>query len=150
MSIFDKFNKSVDLKGLKEDLKEVQENSGGSYEEIPLGRYEVTIDKMEIKETKKGDKLMLSVTFKVLEGPQKNRLIFMNQVITSPYGLHNSNEFLRSLKSGIDVVFEDYNQYSELVKDIMSSISNRLEYELTYSENDKKFKVFEITDVFED
>ena len=150
MSIFDKFNKSVDLKGLKEDLKEVQENSGGSYEEIPLGRYEVTIDKMEIKETKKGDKLMLSVTFKVLEGPQKNRLIFMNQVITSPYGLHNSNEFLRSLKSGIDVVFDDYNQYSELVEDIMSSISNRLEYELTYSENDKKFKVFEITDVFED
>ena len=150
MSIFDKFNKSVDLKGLKEDLKEVQENGGGSYEDVPHGKYEVIIDKMEIKETKKGDKLMLSVTFKVLEGSQKNRLIFMNQVITSPYGLHNSNEFLRSLKSGIDVVFEDYNQYSELVKDIMSSISNRLEYELTYSENDKKFKVFEITDVFED
>ena len=150
MSIFDKFNKSVDLKGLKEDLKEVQENGGGSYEDVPHGKYEVIIDKMEIKETKKGDKLMLSVTFKVLEGPQKNRLIFMNQVITSPYGLHNSNEFLRSLKSGIDVVFDDYNQYSELVEDIMSSISNRLEYELTYSENDKKFKVFEITDVFED
>ena len=150
MSIFEKFNKSVDLKGLKEDLKEVQENGGGNYEEVPLGKYEVKIDKMEIKETKKGDKLMLSVTFKVLDGPQKNRLIFMNQVITSAYGLHNSNEFLRSLKSGIDVIFDDYNQYSELVEDIMDAISDRLEYELTYSENDKEFKVFEITDVFED
>ena len=150
MSIFEKFNKSVDLKGLKEDLKEVQENGGGNYEEVPLGKYEVKIDKMEIKETKKGDKLMLSVTFKVLDGPQKNRLIFMNQVITSAYGLHNSNEFLRSLKSGMDVIFDDYNQYSELVEDIMDAISDRLEYELTYSENDKEFKVFEITDVFED
>ena len=150
MSIFEKFNKSVDLKGLKEDLKEVQENGGGNYEEVPLGKYEVKIDKMEIKETKKGDKLMLSVTFKVLDGPQKNRLIFMNQVITSAYGLHNANEFLRSLKSGIDVIFDDYNQYSELVEDIMDDISDRLEYELTYSENDKEFKVFEITDVFED
>ena len=150
MSIFEKFNKSVDLKGLKEDLKEVQENGGGNYEEVPLGKYEVKIDKMEIKETKKGDKLMLSVTFKVLDGPQKNRLIFMNQVITSAYGLHNANEFLRSLKSGIDVIFDDYNQYSELVEDIMDAISDRLEYELTYSENDKEFKVFEITDVLED
>ena len=150
MSIFEKFNKSVDLKGLKEDLKEVQENGGGNYEEVPLGRYEVKIEKMEIKETKKGDKLMLSVTFKVLDGPQKNRLIFMNQVITSAYGLHNSNEFLRSLKSGMDVIFDDYNQYSELVEDIMDAISDKLEYELTYSENDKEFKVFEITDVFED
>ena len=150
MSIFEKFNKSVDLKGLKEDLKEVQENGGGNYEEVPLGKYEVKIDKMEIKETKKGDKLMLSVTFKVLDGPQKNRLIFMNQVITSAYGLHNSNEFLRSLKSGMDVIFDDYNQYSELVEDIMDAISDKLEYELTYSENDKEFKVFEITDVFED
>ncbi len=150
MSIFEKFNKSVDLEGLKEDLKEVQENGGGNYEEVPLGKYEVKIDKMEIKETKKGDKLMLSVTFKVLDGPQKNRLIFMNQVITSAYGLHNANEFLRSLKSGIDVIFDDYNQYSELVEDIMDAISDRLEYELTYSENDKEFKVFEITDVFED
>lgn len=150
MSIFEKFNKSVDLKGLKEDLKEVQENGGGNYEEVPLGKYEVKIDKMEIKETKKGDKLMLSVTFKVLDGPQKNRLIFMNQVITSAYGLHNANEFLRSLKSGIDVIFDDYNQYSELVEDIMDAISDRLEYELTYSENDKEFTVFEITDVFED
>lgn len=150
MSIFEKFNKSVDLKGLKEDLKEVQENGGGNYEEVPLGKYEVKIDKMEIKETKKGDKLMLSVTFKVLDGAQKNRLIFMNQVITSAYGLHNANEFLRSLKSGIDVIFDDYNQYSELVEDIMDAISDRLEYELTYSENDKEFKVFEITDVFED
>ena len=150
MGIFEKFNKTVDLKGLKEDLKEVQENGSGNYEEVPFGRYEVIIDKMEIKETKKGDKLMLSVTFKILDGPQKNRLIFMNQAITNAYGLHNSNEFLRSLKSGIDVVFDDYNQYSELVEEIMNAILCRLEYELAYSENEKGYKVFEITDVFED
>lgn len=150
MSIFEKFNKSVDLKGLKEDLKEVQENGGGNYEEVPLGKYEVKIDKMEIKETKKGDKLMLSVTFKVLDGPQKNRLIFMNQVITSAYGLHNSNEFLRSLGSRVDIIFEDYSQYADLVGEVYQAINEKLEYELSYGENDKGFKIFEITDIFED
>lgn len=150
MNIFDKFNKKVDLNGLKDDLKDVQENGGGNFEEVPIGKYEVKIDKMEIKETKSGDKLMLSVIFKVLEGPQKNRLIFMNQVITSAYGLHNSNEFLKSLGSGINVIFEDYGQYAELVIDVLEAITDKIEYELNYGENDKKFKTFEITDIFED
>lgn len=150
MSIFDKFNKSVDLNGLKEDLKEVQENGMGNFEEVPLGKYEVEVDKMEVKETKKGDKLMLSIVFKVVGGNQKGRLIFYNQVITNGFGLHNANGMLRSLKSGVDVVFDNYGQYADLVDEVLEEIKDNLEYELDYNENDKGYKTFEITDVFED
>lgn len=148
-NIFDKFNKSVDLKGLKADLKDVQEN-GVSFEDVPLGKYEVAVDKMEVKATKNGDKLMLAVVFKIVAGKQKGRLIFMNQVITTGFGLHNANELLRSLKSGVEIVFDDYNQYAELVEDVLDEIKDNLEYELDYNENDKGYKTFEITDVFED
>lgn len=149
-NIFDKFNKSMDLDGLKEDMKAAEENKGGNFEDVPLGKYEVAIDKMEIKETKSKDKLMLSVVFKIVAGKYDGRLIFMNQVITNGYGLHNANEFLRSLKSGVEVVFDDYTQYSELVKEVLDEIKDKLEYELNYQENDKGFKIFEIIDVFED
>ena len=66
MSIFDKFNKSVDLEGMKKDVKEVEENGGGGFEDVPFAKYEVAVDKMEVKATKNGDKLMLSIVFKVV------------------------------------------------------------------------------------
>lgn len=150
MSIFEKFNKSVDLKGLQNDIKDAQENNGGNFEEVPLGKYEVAVDKMEVKATKNGDKLMLAVVFKILDGKQKGRLIFMNQVLMSGFGIHSANEFLRSLKSGVDIKFEDYNQYANLVLEILEGVNGNLEYLLDYKENNKGFKVFEIIEVYED
>ena len=67
MSIFDKWNKAVDGEALAKDVKEVEENGGNfEYREVPLGEYEVKIDKMELKESKKGDP-MFTCWFKVLE-----------------------------------------------------------------------------------
>ena len=63
---FSKFNKAVDLEALKHDIQEAEENGGsGDYKDVPTGTYEVKIEKMEIKESKKGDP-MLSVWFKIL------------------------------------------------------------------------------------
>ena len=105
---FSKFDKAVDLEGLKKDLKEVEENVGsGDYKEVPKGTYEVEINKLELTLSKKGDP-MLSVWFKILSGEFKNSLIFMNQVITQPFQIHIAKDLLRSLDSGIDVDFESY------------------------------------------
>ena len=41
MSLFEKFAKNVDLEGLKKDVAEALENDGGSFEDIPDGRYEM-------------------------------------------------------------------------------------------------------------
>lgn len=146
---FSKFDQSVDLEGLKKDLKEVEENGGtGDYEEVPAGTYEVKIDKLEQVLSKKGDPMM-SVWFKVVSGNCKGRLIFMNQVITQPFQIHIAKEFLKSLDSDFDVDFESYNQFAQLIMDIHESIDGVLEYALEYGENNKGYKTFKITDVFE-
>lgn len=147
---FSKFDNQVDLDGLKKDLEEVEKNGGstGNYEEVPKGTYEVKVDKMELTESKKGD-AMFTCWFKILNGKYKNSLIFMNQVIMQPFQIHIVKEFLKSLDSGIDVTFESYAQFDQLVMDIAEAIDGELEFALAYGENKKGYNTFEITDVFE-
>ena len=146
-SIFDKFDKMVDVEGLKQDAKDAAENKM-EFKEVPEGRYEVKIDKMELTESKKG-RPMLTVWMKILEGEYKGQLIFYNQVVDMGFGLHNANEFLRSLDSGLDVTFENFRQYGNLIMDIHEAIDGKLEYGLKYGKNSKGYNTYEITDVFE-
>lgn len=149
MNIFEKFNKNVDLEGLKRDIVDTKENGGtGEFKEVPTGTYEVEIAKMELKESKKGDP-MVSVWFKILEGEYKNSMLFMNQVITQGFQIHLVNEFLRSLGTGIDVEFEDYAQYNDLLMDIYEEIDGQFEYGIKYSLSKKGFAEYKITDVYE-
>ena len=46
MDIWAKFDQMVDTEGLKKDVKEVAENKI-DYKEVPEGRYEVKIEKIE-------------------------------------------------------------------------------------------------------
>ena len=72
----------------------------------------------------------------------------MNQVITRGFQIHIVDEFLRSLDTDIDIVFESYSQFNELLMDVFEAIDGNFEYGLKYGEN-KGFNTFEITDVFE-
>lgn len=150
MSIFDKWNSSIDGKGLVEDVKEVEKNGGtGEYKEVPHGRYEVKIDKMELKESKKGDP-MLSVWFKILEGEFKGSYIFMNQVILQGFQIHVANEFLKSLQTSILVEFDgDYAHYNDVILDIMEEIDGKSEFALNYSQNKKGYNTFKIEEVYD-
>lgn len=141
---FSKFDKMVDLEGLKHDI---EDSANNEFKEVPHGNYEVAITKLELKESSKGDP-MVTVWFKILEGEYKNSLIFMNQVITRGFQIHIVDEFLRSLDTDIDIVFESYSQFNELLMDVFEAIDGNFEYGLKYGEN-KGFNTFEITDVFE-
>lgn len=145
---FSKFDKRVDLEGLKQDIMEAEENGGGDFKEVPHGKYEVAITKLELTESKKGDP-MVSVWFKVTYGEYKGSLIFMNQVITQGFQIHITDEFLRSLETNVDVQFESYSQYAEMLADIFEEIEDKVEFVLDYGENEKGFNTFEITDSFE-
>ena len=147
MNIWEKFDKQVDVEGLKEDVKEAAENKF-EYKEVPEGKYEVEITKMELKESKKG-RAMVSIWMKILAGEYKGQLIFYNQVVDIGFGLHKVNEFLRSLDSGIEVKFENFKQYNDLLMDVHEAIGGNLEYGLDYSKNNKGFNEYEVTDVFE-
>lgn len=146
-----KFNKSVDLEGLRKDYEEAKEN-GGNFSEVPTGTYEVSINKMELGESK-NENPMFICWFKVLSGDHKNQLIFMNQVINKGFGIHTVCEFLRSLEALEDdseIRFENYEQFNKLVMDVAEAIdTQKLEYGLEYGENAKGYKTFKITDVFE-
>ena len=148
MSIFDKWNSSIDVDGLRHDVEEAAANGGGDYKDVPHDSYEVAINKMELKESKNGNP-MLSIWFKVLTGDFKGSMIFMNQVLTSGFGIHKANEFLKSLGTDVQVEFKDYSQYNDCVLDVFEAVNGKMEYVLNYGENNKGYNTFEIEDVFE-
>lgn len=144
---FSKFDSQVDIEGLKSDIQEAAENGGGDFKEVPLGTYEVKIKKLELKLSKKGDP-MVSCWMQILAGDYKGQLLFMNQVVTRGFQVHIVNDFLRSLGSGVEIVFESYSQYAQLLMDVAEAIDNKMEYALEYGEK-KGFNTFKITEVFE-
>lgn len=150
-NIFEQWDKSVDMDGLQKDIQEAKENGGGNFKEVPHDRYEVSIEKMELKATKKGDP-MVSVWMKICEGEFKGSLIFMNQVITQGFQIHIVNEFLRSLiqdcADAPEVEFKSYSQYANLLMDIHELIAESFEYAVDYGVTKNGFDTFEITDVY--
>ena len=146
-NIFEKWNSNVDLKGLQEDVKKAQDDNR-EYEAVPHGEYEVKLDKLELKASKKGDP-MVSAWFTILEGKYKKSKLFLNQVITQGFQIHIMNTFLKSMKTDIVIEFVDYKQYADLLLDVAEECDkNNLEFALKYEDN-KGYDKFTITEVFE-
>lgn len=147
---FTKFNNMVDLDGLKKDVAEAAENTFDD-EEVPYGKYEVKLEKLELVECKSDKNRgmpMVSAWFRIINGDQKNRLIFMNQLVNKGFQIHIMKEFLDSMDSGCDVTFEDYNQFGNLLMDIFEASGNT-GFVLDYSQNKKGYKAYKIEEVFD-
>lgn len=148
---FSKFDKAIDLAGLQADIEDAKKNGGtGDYKEVPCGKYECKLEKLELTESKSSGKPMVSAWFTIVAGEFKNSKIFMNQVVTQGFQLHIVNTMLKTLvEEDIEIKFESYTQYAELLLDVAEYCDdNKLEFVLDYSEN-KGFKNFKITEVFE-
>lgn len=152
MSIFDKWNRAVDVEGLKKDIAEAEANGGsGDYKEVPVGSYEVKIDKMELKESSKGDP-MFFCQFRILQGEFSNSCLFLNQVITQGFQIGQVNRFLRSLQvfDDSEIEFENYSQYNDLILDLMEELESAgTEYLVEYKKSKKDFPIYTIKDVYE-
>lgn len=143
-------NLGVDYKALNEQIKDAKENNGtGNYTELEEGIYTCKVEKLEIKPTKDG-RPMLSAMFRIVEGEHKKQCLFFNRVL---YGTKNDGNminsaigWLESLEPDMDVVFENYDQFEELVLDIAEDIAE-LEYEVSYDPD--AFNNISINDVFE-
>ncbi|MGL5153106.1 MAG: DUF669 domain-containing protein [Clostridium sp.] len=146
--IWDEFDEKIDVEGLANDAKEAAENGGGNFKEVPVGKYEVEVNKMELKKSQSG-KPMLSIWFKILAGEYKGSIIFYNQVMDQGFGIHNANEMLRSLESEVEVEFKSFKQYNSMLLDILEDIVGNLEYILVYGQNSKGYSTHEIEEVFE-
>ena len=148
---FDKINRSVDLEGLRKDVENASENGTGDFPTIPAGKYEVALVSLEIKGTKKDNRPMLAASFKILSGEYKNQRLFMNRVI---YGTKDDGRMIKSavgwlntLDSGVDVAFQDYKQFADLVMDVAEAIDGKIEYAVGY--DDSQFNSIKITEVFD-
>jgi len=147
-NLWEQFDKEIDIEGLRADIAEAAENRL-SFKEVPPGQYEVKVEKMELVATKETGNPMVTVWFKVVNGEYEGSMIFMNQVVTRGFQIHLVNEFLRSLGTDLEIKFENYSQYGQLLMDVHEAIDGKYEYALKYGENNKGFKTFEITEIFE-
>lgn len=147
---FSKFDKTMDLAGLKNDLANAASTDKTEYDEVPVGRYEVEIQKLELTESKSTKNPMVTCWMKILEGDYKGSMLFMNQVITQGFQIHIVNKFLRSLVEDMDinVEFVSYADYAELLLDISEKIDGTREYLVEYGSN-KGFNTFEIVEVYD-
>lgn len=148
-NIWDEFDKAFDTEALAKDVEEAAENGGRR--DVPHDTYEISVQKLELTKSKKGDP-MVTCWMKIVEGEYKGSLIFMNQVVTQGFQIHIVNEFVRSLISEmadpIDVHFKTYAQYYDMLMDVMEAIDNNFEYSLDYRENSKGYNEFEIKEVY--
>ena len=142
-NLFAEFDKMYDVAGLQEDIKKQKTD----YEEVPDGDYEVAVVKMELKESST-KKPMLAARFKILDGSYKGQNIFMNQLVDEAFKLHIANTFLRGLGTGLNVEFNSFVQYNNLINEIFECTKS-YEYALEYTHNSKGFPTYKITDIFE-
>lgn len=154
---FAKFDEKVNQKELKAQMEAAPE-----FDDVPKGTYMAVIDKMEVKETKAGDKLMLAVQMGITEtidAPKKQdkRKLFFNRVI---YGNKTSERWNdgvaikgvitwleKLLEEGDTIEFKNYSQFAEEVLDIYQDICPSIELKINYDPD--AFNPIEIVEVFD-
>lgn len=153
---FSAFDAKMDP-NLQDDVKNAKE-----YEDVPNGDYIVSVDKMEVKTTKAGDKLMFAVQMSIKENSdgsksnQKGRKIFFNRVISGNRVSENWNDgkaiksvitWLDKLETDLIPEFVNYSDFAELVLDIFQEIQGKVELDVTYKASD--FNPVSINEVYD-
>jgi len=147
-NIWEDLDKSMDLEGLKEDVKSSAEGGGGDFKEVEHGTYEVSVEKLFLGKSKKGD-AMMTVWFNILQGEFKGSKIFYNQVLTGGFQIHLASTLLRGFDTSVEVSFEGYAHFAKVIEQVKAAIEKQgLEFSLDYQE-DKGWNTFEIKEVFE-
>lgn len=146
----------LNLDELSQSLNEIEANSFDPNKEVPPGKYEVKIDKIELKTSQKG-KPMGFVQMRIVDGEFKKQCLFYNQVLVgtdkvsgqlTAYGIHNFNQFLKSLDSGLPIAFKDFNQYGNLLLDVSEKVEN-LSYLVEMTKKDD-FPSYKVKEIYED
>lgn len=147
---FSKFDEAVNTEELQKEVEAAQE-----FADVPDGEYIVSIEKMEIKLTKAGDKLMFAVQMKIKEDEQKGRNIFFNRVIsgsksekwTDGMAIKSVctwvNELLEEDEAPVE--FVNYSDLAEQVLDVFQEVKEAIEVKVKYEA--KNFNPISILEV---
>ncbi len=154
---FNKFDKMINNDELKKQM-----NAAPEFDDVPMGTYKTVIDKMEIKETKKGDGLIFAVQMGIVEtvdAPKKQdkRKIFFNRKICGNKVTERWNDgvaikgvisWVEKLLDDNDTIeFKNYSQFAEEILDVFQDICPQIELLVNYDPD--AFNPIEIVDVFD-
>lgn len=156
MSIFEKYSNQINADDLKASQKEIQDNAaGGQREDVPVGNYEVKVDKLECKMSKSNN-LMVSIWFRILKGKFEKSVIFYNGVFKEDWMRHRVAKILSDLlddgdrTAEINLILKSNNMQmiNDFCMDIHEAIDGRLEYLLDYGQS-KGYNTYTIKEVYD-
>ena len=154
---FNKFDKLVN----KDELQK-QMNAAPEFDDVPKGIYMAAIDKMEVKTTKAGDKLMFAVQMGItdtIDAPKKQnkRKIFFNRIICGNKNTERWNDGVaikgvvswleKLLDEGDSIEFKNYSQFADEVLDIYQDVCPDIEVKIEYDPD--AFNPITIVEVFD-
>ena len=156
MSIFDKFTSKIDADELAASKQEIQSNAnGGTREDVPVGKYEVKVDKLECKNSKAGNP-MVSIWFRILKGKFEKSVIFYNGVFHEDWMRHRVAKILSDLlddgdrTAEINVILKSskLEEINDFCMDIHEAIDGQFEYLLDYGQS-KGYQTYKIEEVYD-
>ena len=155
-SIFEKYASKINAEELAASQKEIAENSnGGNYEEVPVGKYEVKVEKLECKLSKKGNP-MVSIWFRILTGKFEKSVIFYNGVFNEDWMRHRVVKMLSAImddsthEAEINLILKsnDVATINDFCMDVHEQIDGHLEYLLDYGMS-KGYQTYNIVEVYD-
>lgn len=138
------FDNMIDdeIKGKLQALEE-------GFKEAPAGKYEVVIEKMEMKLSQQGNPMTV-FWLKVAEGEYAGAMFFANFVMKSAYGIHNVKDFMKVVEPNAEITFQSFGQWNALVEQVASErmFKNSYVVEVTETPNptnpDKPYKNYKM------
>ena len=150
MSNWQNFDLKID-NNLLNDIANAS-NNNSDFEELPLGRYEVKINSMELTQSKNGDPMTKTI-FEVVQGQFKGRYMFKNSVIykgdsKDAWRLKQELNFINSLQPRNEVNFYSFSDFEKQVSNAFADINSRkLEYLVEIKEKNN-FRTYSIVEVY--
>ena len=110
---------AIDLTQFDKDFSSEQPEERGEFESVPDGKYQVTVEKVELTEAQSSGNPMLKWTLRVIAPKFIDRLMWRNSVIT-----HNT---LKYVKTDLHTCGLDLDKLSELPKHLKKLLDVKLE-----------------------
>jgi len=111
--------RAIDLSQFDDEFQGEQPEERGDFESVPDGKYQVTVEKVELTEAQTSGNPMLKWTLRVIAPKFINRLMWRNSVIT-----HNT---LKYLKTDLHLCGLDLDKISDLGKNLKKLLNVKLE-----------------------
>ncbi len=111
--------RAIDLSQFDDEYRNEEAAERGEFESVPDGKYQVTVEKVELTEAQSSGNPMLKWTLRVIAPKFVNRLIWRNSVIT-----HNT---LKYVKTDLHTCGLDLERLSDLQKNLKKLLDVKLE-----------------------